>query len=91
MAHQTRDQYLAGLEWLITDATAALRSAVDLGKWDAVRKYAGQIERAERKAHLAKSFGRKRLRRTSPGGLCPPVPGSLGTAGAVFGRGRLPA
>jgi hypothetical protein len=63
MRNQTREQWIASRMWIVDDATAALRCALESRDWAGVRKYAAQAERAERQAYRAQALGRNRLRR----------------------------
>lgn len=84
--HKTRSRadYVAALHWNIQDASEALHHAVGLENWAAVRKYTAQLETLQRKLFLAEAGPRssKRTRRREF---------HYGhSAGATFGRGRLP-
>lgn len=83
---RTQAQWIAVQAYIVADATEALVNAAQIGDMSAVRKYAGQVERARRLAWLAGMTHR----RWPNYGI-----GHVGdwqyTAGERFGRGRLPA
>ena len=87
-ARVTKADNLARLEWNIRDAKEALKNAVDLGNWEAVRKYTAQIEALE-KLHFKASNpspGATNRNRFRHGVRIY----SYESAGDKFGRGRLP-
>ena len=79
---RTQADWLAIQAYIIADATEALILAAQMGNMAAVRRYAGQVERAQR-LHWLASMTHRRWDRAAWFWSH--------TAGARFGRGRLPA
>lgn len=51
----TRDEWIASLRWNIKDAAEALQAAVSMRRWDAVVRYARQLQSLESKLHRAET------------------------------------
>lgn len=81
----SQQQYLARIDWNINDAIEALHNAVSMRDWRGVEKYTAQIKKLEALRWKAENVGPKRQRRHP---WWHPKSGS--TAGAIYGRGRLP-
>lgn len=81
----TREEYVSRLMWSIDDAKAALHNAVDMSDWTGVMKYAKQIQGFEGKLFKATAM-HNRWDKQVRGEWSPWAK----SAGAKFGRGRLP-